>query len=86
MKAFAVIIVLGALAMFGTAFFGVYTAPGLEFMPTVESLGKKNKAAKDKAVEESGGSKGIFPANTGGATAERNKYLQSVQKQVAPGG
>ena len=86
MKAFAVIIVLTAVGVFGGTFFGMFTVPGLEDFPTVDSIGKKNQEAKEKAAAESQEPKGIFPVNKSGATAERNKYLQNSQKKVAPGG
>ena len=58
MKAIAVLIVLGALSMFGCAFLGIWTAPGLEGLPTVDVLGKDR--AKDLEESEKPES-GIFP-------------------------
>ncbi|MDE0594346.1 MAG: hypothetical protein OSB65_03775 [Roseibacillus sp.] len=78
MKAFAILIILSAMALFGSAFFGVYTAPGLEKFPTVESLGKK-KEGESKP-------RGIFPINSKGKVNERNNYLKSVQREVSPKG
>jgi hypothetical protein len=83
MKAFAILIILSAMALFGSAFFGVYTAPGLEKFPTVESLEKKKGDSK-----KAGGSKprGIFSIDSKGKVNERNNYLKSVQREVSPKG
>ena len=76
MKTFATLIIFLAMALFGSAFFGVYTAPGLEKFPTVKSLGKKKTDSK-----KAGDSKlrGIFPLDSKGKINERNNYLKSVQ-------
>ena len=77
MKSFVILIILAALGLFGTAFFGVYTAPGLEELPTYESL----RDGKDKKK----GKAGIFPVNSGGKVDQRNNYLKRMQQEVAPG-
>lgn len=86
MKVFAVLIILAAIAMFGSAFFGVYTAPGLEDLPTAESLGNKKKDGESKKTEGSSKPSGIFPVNSKGKINERNNYLKENQKKVSPKG
>jgi hypothetical protein len=91
MKLLALLLVLTALGLFGSAFFGIYTAPGLEDLPTAQSLGFKNNEAKAKtdaeAAKKKGGSggSGIFPVNTDGATAKRKAYLKENQGKVETG-
>lgn len=82
--AFALLIILAAFGLFGTAFFGVYTAPGLETMPTYQSLFGKDGDDEEKAGEE-GKPAGIFPINADGKINKRNNYLEKKKKNVAPG-
>jgi hypothetical protein len=84
MKAFAILIILSAMALFGSAFFGVYTAPGLEKFPTVESLGKKKEGESKKAGHSK--PRGIFPIDSKGKVNERKNYLKSVQREISPKG
>jgi hypothetical protein len=83
MKSFVILIILAALGLFGTAFFGVYTAPGLEELPTYESL----RDGKDKKKGKAGNERpaGIFPVNSGGKVDQRNNYLKRMQQEVDPG-
>jgi hypothetical protein len=88
MKFLAILIILTAVGLFGTAFFGIYTAPGLEEIPTVDSSGLKNKEAKEKAATGANPDKkpsGIFPVNSNGKISERNNYLNQNKGKVAPG-
>lgn len=83
MKAIATLIILGAVGVFGSAFLGIYTAPGLEDFPTMESLGLgKDKASKEEAGQPASG---IFQLNPDGKISERNNYLNQSKGQVAPG-
>ena len=55
-KSLAYPIILGALALHGTAFFEIWTAPGLESLPTYSSLCASYKGTTTMDKET-----GIFP-------------------------
>ena len=50
MKALALIPIAGALLLFGSAFTGVWTAPGLELLPTYDSILKNTPPKHTSAV------------------------------------
>lgn len=77
MKTLAVLIVLTALGLFGSAFFGIYTAPGLEGLPTVESLGAKKNEKETDVSEKEEQPKGIFPVNSNGAATKRGDQIRN---------
>ena len=85
MKILAVLIILSAFGLFGSAFLGIYTAPGLEDLPTLESLEGKKKKEAEADTEKPAKPSGIFPVDSNGKVNERNNYLKSKQKDVAPG-
>lgn len=86
MKFLAVIIIIAGLGLLGTAFFGVYTAPGLEDLPTMKSLNKeKKKKGRDLGKDARAKPKGvIIPVDSKGAMSERNRILNERGKTVAP--
>lgn len=88
MKAFAVLIILAAFGMFGVHFSGLYAVPGLEAVPTVETLGKER--SKQNSAE--GEASGIFPikaedapfkTSSNSASAQRKDQLEAVRRQAA---
>ena len=86
MKLIGGLVFLAALGLLGSAFFGVYTAPGLERLPTVESIGKQRMETKaGQGVEEKKPSGVVIPVNKNGKMIERNNYLNQQRGVVAPG-
>ncbi len=77
MKSFAILTILTALALFGSAFFGIWTAPGLEDLPTVESLGKKRGEQAGEREQETGIiPMGRAPFQPEGVSAARQRARQ----------
>ena len=88
MKFLGALIILTAAALFGSAFFGVWTPPGLEGLPTVESLGRKRAEKTEEAVEQESG---IFPMGSGpflpkgiSAVGQHTEQLQQAGRQISP--
>lgn len=77
MKYLVALVILCGFGLLGAAFFGVYTAPGLEQIPTLGSLTGKDEKEKEK--DSSGlmrsGPSGIFPVNADGTVDESNNLL-----------
>ncbi|NNC87916.1 MAG: hypothetical protein HKN82_05585 [Akkermansiaceae bacterium] len=61
MKPLALLFITGAFALHGTAFFGVWTAPGLEVLPTYADV---SGASADEATERPVEDPGIFPVSS----------------------
>ena len=93
MKTLSVLIVLTALALFGSNFFGLYAVPGLEDLPTAETLGKERGDNQKKAAGANDKDpSGIFPVEAApftpkgnSAAGQRARQINQNQNQIAPG-
>jgi hypothetical protein len=84
--------VLTALVAFGGAFVGKWKIPGLENLPTVESLKIKSKQGGDPMeraaegrLEQGGGANrptGYFTTDTNSAGSNRKKSLRNAGKDM----
>lgn len=52
MKTFVVLILVAAVVACGGAFFGLFTIPGMENFPTVESLGKNRQHSIESEAQK----------------------------------
>ena len=89
MKNLIFLVVVGAFVAAGGVFFGAWTIPGLESMPTVESLGKARADNTKKAAEgrmgagnEGGRETGYYSTGTNSASSNRNRRLQNAGKEM----
>lgn len=51
MKTAAPLLIITALLLHGTAFFGIWTAPGLEDLPTLETLQGEEEKEERSSIE-----------------------------------
>ena len=77
--------VLTALVAFGGAFVGKWKIPGLENLPTVDSLKNKSKPGDPVAegrLDQGGRPAGYFSTGANSASSDRNKHLQNAKKDI----
>jgi hypothetical protein len=89
MKNLISLVVVGAFVAAAGMFFGAWTIPGLESMPTVESLGKSRESNTAKEAQrrmskgnEAGSPASYYTTGTNSASATRNRQLQNAGKEM----
>lgn len=89
MKYLIALVILSGFGLLGSAFFGVYTAPGLEQIPTFSSIRGKNENEKEEEKDSSGlkrsGPSGIFPVRSDG-TVDESTNLLMIKKESGKSG
>ena len=85
MKTLFLLVLLGAGAVFGGAFFGVLTIPGLEEFPTVNTLGKQRATSVERGAERAVNST-VKDSAWGRASSDRvgtrASQLRSMEKEL----
>ena len=82
MKTLLILLVVGGLAAVGGAFFGLWTIPGLERMPTAEALGRERVEAREAEARQRVNGNGEAPpagplgANSDGALGKRSGQVR----------
>lgn len=89
MKTLVILVLLGGVIGWGGAFFGAWTIPGLEGLPTAESVGKSRaESVRGEAVRRYDGEverpKSIrWGARPDGALGTRAEQLKSSETNMA---
>jgi hypothetical protein len=87
MKTLLILLVFCGVAAFGVHFFGLYRVPGMERIPTVESLGKSRQGAIEaEAQRRVNGDPEVPPspwgAKQGGSLGKRSGQLNQSGKSL----